>query len=122
LEYIELFVPSWTHAQIRKHLNDFLFRKNEEVNEKILLLSGGEKARLSLAAISCRVPQLLILDEITNNLDLITKEHIARILSVYPGSLLIVSHELEFIKKIGINDIYTAEDKRIKLDSSFIKF
>jgi len=122
IEFISYIAPQWTNAQIRKHLNDFLFRKNEEVNEKIPLLSGGEKARISLAAIACRVPQLLILDEITNNLDLLTKEHIAQILSVYPGSLLLVSHEPEFIKKIGINDIYTAEDKRIKLDSSFIKF
>lgn len=120
LEYIELFVPSWTHAQIRKHLNDFLFRKNEEVNEKISLLSGGEKARLSLAAIACRVPHLLILDEITNNIDLVTKEYIAQILSEYPGSLLVVSHELEFIKNIGIKDIYVAENKKIKLDSSYM--
>ncbi|MDD3066040.1 MAG: ATP-binding cassette domain-containing protein, partial [Endomicrobiaceae bacterium] len=79
------------------------------------LLSGGEKARLSLAAIACRVPQLLILDEITNNIDLLTKEHIEMILSLYPGSLLIVSHEPEFIKKIGINDIYMAENKKIKI-------
>jgi len=120
IEFISYIAPQWTNAQIRKHLNDFLFRKNEEVNEKIPLLSGGEKARISLAAIACRVPQLLILDEITNNLDLLTKEHIAQILSVYPGSLLIVSHEPEFIKKIGIKDIYVAANKRIKLDSSFI--
>ncbi|MDD5022046.1 MAG: ABC-F family ATP-binding cassette domain-containing protein [Endomicrobiaceae bacterium] len=117
IDFISAIVPKWTHAEIRKHLNDFLFRKNEEVNEKISLLSGGEKARLSLAAISCRVPQLLILDEITNNIDLITKEHIAKILSLYPGSLLLVSHEPEFIKKIGINDIYVAENNQIKLDS-----
>lgn len=115
IEFISYIAPQWTNAQIRKHLNDFLFRKNEEVNEKIPLLSGGEKARISLAAIACRVPQLLILDEITNNLDLLTKEHIAQILSVYPGSLLIVSHEPEFIKKIGINDIYMAENKKIKI-------
>jgi ATPase subunit of ABC transporter with duplicated ATPase domains len=115
IEFISYIAPQWTNAQIRKHLNDFLFRKNEEVNEKIQLLSGGEKARLSLAAIACRVPQLLILDEITNNIDLLTKEHIEMILSLYPGSLLIVSHEPEFIKKIGINDIYMAENKKIKI-------
>lgn len=115
IEFISYTAPQWTNAQIRKHLNDFLFRKNEEVNEEISLLSGGEKARLSLAAIACRVPQLLILDEITNNIDLLTKEHIAMILSLYPGSLLLVSHEPEFIKKIGIKDIYIAENKKIKI-------
>ena len=115
IDFISAIVPKWTHGEIRKHLNDFLFRKNEEVNEKIQLLSGGEKARLSLAAIACRVPQLLILDEITNNVDLITKEHIARILTLYPGSILLVSHEPEFIKKIGIKDIYLAENAKINV-------
>ena len=117
IEYIKSFVPAWTHAQIRKHLNDFLFRKNEEVNEKISLLSGGEKARLSLAAIACRVPHLLILDEITNNIDLLTKEYIRQILSEYPGSLLIVSHEPEFIKEIGIDTVYLVQDGKVSLSS-----
>lgn len=113
LEYIESFVPAWTHAEIRKHLNDFLFRKNEEVNASVSVLSGGEKARLSLAVIACKVPQLLILDEITNNIDLLTKEYITQVLSEYPGAVLIVSHEPEFIKNLGITDIYLAENKKI---------
>lgn len=115
IDFISAIVPQWTHREIRKHLNDFLFRKNEEVNEEISLLSGGEKARLSLAAIACRVPQLLILDEITNNIDMSAKEHIIQILSGYPGSVLLVSHEPEFIKKTGIKDIYMAENKKIKI-------
>ncbi|MGE4385008.1 MAG: ATP-binding cassette domain-containing protein [Endomicrobiaceae bacterium] len=114
IDYISSIVPQWTHAEIRKHLNDFLFRKNEEVNALISVLSGGEKARLSLAAIACRVPHLLILDEITNNIDLLAKEHILQVLSEYPGSILIVSHESEFIKKLEITDIYLAENKTIK--------
>jgi ATPase subunit of ABC transporter with duplicated ATPase domains len=48
LEEISILVPQWSHAEIRRHLNDFLFRKNEEVNALIPHLSGGEKARLSL--------------------------------------------------------------------------
>ena len=75
-ETIEDCVPSWTHAEIRCHLNDFLFRKNEEVNTILENLSGGEKARLCLAQIAACTPKLLILDEITNNLDLETKTHI----------------------------------------------
>ena len=68
IESIEKLVPTWHHAEIRRHLNDFLFRKNEEVNIMVNFLSGGEKVRLSLAQIAAKTPQLLILDEITNNL------------------------------------------------------
>ncbi len=56
LEIISETNPSWSHAEIRKHLNDFLFRKNEEVNCTEKNLSGGEKARLSLAQIAARIP------------------------------------------------------------------
>lgn len=117
IEFISSIVPTWTHAQIRKHLNDFLFRKNEEVNSKIPVLSGGEKARLSLAAIACKVPQLLILDEITNNIDMETKEYIIQILLKYPGSMLVVSHEPEFIKKTGIDTVYLVKDGKVSSSS-----
>ena len=87
-----------------KHLNDFLFRKNEEVDSPISVLSGGEKARLSLAAIALSQPKLLILDEITNNIDLTTKEHITQVLKAYPGALLIISHDLNFLASINVTD------------------
>lgn len=111
--YLKSFVPSWTHAELRKHLNDFLFRKNEEVNARVNVLSGGERARLALAAIACRVPRLLILDEITNNLDLRAKDYVAQVLSVYPGAFLIVSHEPDFLRRIGVTDVYLAQNGRI---------
>jgi len=95
--------PSWTHAEIRKHLNDFLFRKNEEVNNAVKNLSGGEKARLSLSQIAANVPKLLILDEITNNIDLETKNHLVEILRECPAAMIIVSHDLAFLEKIGID-------------------
>ncbi len=100
-------VPHWSHADIRKHLNDFLFRKNEEINASISTLSGGEKARLSLAQIAAMMPKLLILDEITNNLDLETKDHIIQVLKTYPGALLIISHEPDFLSAIGVTTSYT---------------
>ncbi len=106
LEIIAELAPTWNHSQIRKHLNDFLFRKNEEVNTKVKDLSGGEKVRLSLSAISAKPFNLLILDEITNNLDLETKTHVAQILKEYPGSLLVVSHDQDFLKQIGIEEYY----------------
>ncbi|MDR2432474.1 MAG: hypothetical protein LBD34_01850 [Puniceicoccales bacterium] len=66
----------WSHAEIRCHLNNFLFQKNEEISEAVEDLSGEERACLSLAQIAARPPKLLILDEITNNLDLETCAHV----------------------------------------------
>lgn len=104
LELIKLLRPEWNLAEIRSHLNNFLFRKNEEVNNSISSLSGGEKARLSLCLIAANPPKLLILDEITNNLDLETKDHISQILKEYPGAMIIVSHDEGFLEEITNND------------------
>lgn len=106
IEIIEEINPNQTQAEIRKHLNDFLFRKNEEVTTKVCNLSGGEKARLSLAKIAAKVPKLLILDEITNNIDLETKNHIADVLQNYPSAMIIVSHDQAFLDKIKIDEYY----------------
>jgi ATPase subunit of ABC transporter with duplicated ATPase domains len=105
LETIAELVPTWTHIEVRRHLNDFLFRKNEEVNSLVAQLSGGEKARLSLAQIAAKTPKLLILDEITNNLDLETKEHVAQVLRAYPGAMIIISHDADFLEGIGISEV-----------------
>lgn len=70
LETLSCLLTGRPYIEIRKHLNDFLFRKNEEVESLVSTLSGGEKARLSLAQIAAITPKLLILDEMTNNLDL----------------------------------------------------
>ena len=102
-EVISDIVPSWSHIEIRKHLNDFLFRRNEEVNMMVENLSEGEKARLSLAQIAASAPKLLILDEITNNLDIETKEHVIEVLNEYSGAMIIISHDMNFIGRIKID-------------------
>lgn len=103
--------PDWSHAEIRKHLNDFLFRKNEEVHANIETLSGGEKARLCLALIAAKPPKLLILDEITNNIDLETRDHIIQVLKDYPGAMIVISHDEDFLWEIGAEDEYKIENK-----------
>jgi ATPase subunit of ABC transporter with duplicated ATPase domains len=110
LETIADLVPEWPHAEIRRHLNDFLFRKNEEVNAFVSTLSGGEKARLSLAQIAAKTPKLLILDEITNNLDLETKEHVVQVIKAYPGAMIIISHDGDFLEEIGVNSYFKITD------------
>lgn len=109
-ETIAECVPTWSHAEVRCHLNDFLFRKNEEVNALIAQLSGGEKVRLCLAQMAARTPALLILDEITNNLDLETKAHVIEVLKSYPGAMIVISHDEDFLKEIGIKDYYEIVD------------
>jgi ATPase subunit of ABC transporter with duplicated ATPase domains len=110
LETIEDLVPHLPHTEIRRHLNDFLFRKNEEVNALVSTLSGGEKARFSLAQIAAKTPKLLILDEITNNLDLETKEHVVQLLKAYPGAMIIISHDADFLEEIGVNSYFKITD------------
>lgn len=110
LDTIHNICPYWTYLEIRKHLNDFLFRKNEEVNALVETLSGGEKARLSLAQIAAKTPKLLILDEITNNLDFITYQHVIEVLKAYPGALVVISHDEEFLDSIGVERFYGIKD------------
>lgn len=114
LENIANTKTEWNQAAIRKHLNDFLFRRNEEVNLKVAMLSGGEKARLSLAKIAANTPKLLILDEITNNLDLQTKEHVVQVIKNFPAALLVISHDGDFLKAIDMHDFYLIENNNIK--------
>ncbi len=111
LETIQVEVD-WSHAEIRKHLNTFLFRKNEEVNTPVAHLSGGEKARLALAQIAAKTPKLLILDEVTNNIDLETRQHVIEVLQIYPGALIVISHDADFLKAIGIHDEFLVGEKK----------
>lgn len=107
-------LPQASYLEIRKHLNDFLFRKNEEVQATISTLSGGERARLSLAKIAAISPKLLILDEMTNNLDLETRAHVIDVLHAYPGAMIIISHDVDFLKEIHITTYYQISDGKIE--------
>lgn len=113
LELISDSALHWSYLDIRKHLNDFLFRKNEEVDAAIATLSGGEKARLSLALIAINPPKLLILDEMTNNLDLEAREHVIQVLKAYPGALLAISHDESFLAAIGIHTRYNIQNGQL---------
>ncbi|PHV12429.1 ABC-F family ATP-binding cassette domain-containing protein [Chitinimonas sp. BJB300] len=99
-------VPDWPMQTLRRHLSDFLFRQDEAVQNQVCTLSGGEKARLSLACIAAKTPQLLILDELTNNLDTTMRRHMIEILRNYPGALLVISHDEDFLQQIGVTQCY----------------
>ncbi|CZL28236.1 ABC-F family ATP-binding cassette domain-containing protein [Legionella pneumophila] len=113
LDLMRSKMPHASRAELRAHLNDFLFRKNEEVEIKVKSLSGGEKARLSLALIAVNPPQLLILDEITNNVDLETRAHIIEVLREFPGAMLVISHDDDFLESIHIETTYQIHQGKI---------
>jgi ATPase subunit of ABC transporter with duplicated ATPase domains len=81
----------------------------------LLKLSGGEKARLSLAQIAAKTPKLLILDEITNNLDLETRDHVIEVLKNYPGAMIVISHDADFLEEIGVNGYF-------KISNGYVSF
>ncbi|MGN6670792.1 MAG: ATP-binding cassette domain-containing protein [Candidatus Nucleicultricaceae bacterium] len=99
-------VIGWPYVRLRQHLNDFLFRKNEEVTTPVAALSEGERARLSLCLIAAKTPPILILDEMTNNLDLETRAHVIEVIRAYPGTLFVVSHDHDFLNKIKLEHVY----------------
>lgn len=113
LEIIQELAPTKNHTEVRYHLNDFLFRKNEEVYALVSTLSGGEKARLTLAQIAAKTPKLLILDEVTNNLDLKTREHVIQVLQKYPGAMIVISHDEDFLRSIKIKDLYMIKNRSL---------
>jgi ATPase subunit of ABC transporter with duplicated ATPase domains len=106
LETVMNLRPDWHPTDARRHLNDFIFRKNEEINALVSSLSGGEKARLSLSHIAAKTPKLLILDEITNNLDIETQKYVIQAINAFPGALIVISHDQEFLIEISINTEY----------------
>ena len=98
-DFSEAF-PSYTTTELRSSLAAFMFY-GEDVFKKISMLSGGEKVRLQLCKILKKGPNLLILDEPTNNMDIVGKESLELLLKEYNGTILFVSHDRFFVNKIA---------------------
>jgi ATP-binding cassette, subfamily F, member 3 len=98
--------------ELRTLLGCFLF-SGDDVEKKIKVLSGGEKARVALAKTIAGKANFLLLDEPTNHLDIHSCELLAEALNKYEGSYILVSHDRYFISKTA-NKIWEIEDGRIK--------
>lgn len=105
LSWLSSEVTEVTEQQIRKALGQVLLTK-DEVDKNILALSGGEAARLLMAKVILEAPNVLILDEPTNHMDLETIEALAESLVAYTGTLLVVSHNRHFIEKFATRILY----------------
>ena len=101
-----------TEPELRSLLGGFLFG-GDDVDKKIKVLSGGEKARVALAKTIVSKANFLMLDEPTNHLDMHSVELLAESLNKYPGSYILVSHDRYFISKTA-NKIWEIVDHKIK--------
>lgn len=102
--------PTLTQTEVRNSLGALLFTQ-EEVFKEVRMLSGGEKVRLALAKIFKRKPNMLILDEPTNHMDIVGKETLESMLVDYPGTVIFVSHDRYFVKKVATRLLFMEEDK-----------
>ena len=104
----------------RGHLGAFLF-SGDDVNKKVEILSGGERGRLALAKLSLTNANLLLLDEPTNHLDIPSQETLQAVLSAYPGTILLVSHDRYLINALSsqIWEIDINEENLIVFEGSY---
>lgn len=92
--------PNLTETEARNALGAFLF-SGEDVFKNVNMLSGGEKVRLALCKILKTRPNMLVLDEPTNHMDIVGKETLESMLKDYKGTLIFVSHDRYFVKKVA---------------------
>ncbi|MEG4441268.1 ABC-F family ATP-binding cassette domain-containing protein [Microcoleus sp. AT9_B5] len=113
LENMQMANPNLDYQLLRQQLGNFLFF-NDEVNKPASALSGGELARLGLAAIGISQIDWLILDEPTNNLDLETVNQIVDGVNEFQSALWVISHDLDFLSRIGITQAYQLHNSQLQ--------
>lgn len=103
-------------GEIRTHLRDllaqFLFR-GEDIDKRVSVLSGGERARLGMAKLMIGSHNCLLLDEPTNHMDIRSKEVLKKALKAYDGTLVVVSHDRDFLDGL-VDKLYVFRDGKVK--------
>ena len=99
-------------TKLRDILAQFLFR-GEDIDKKVSILSGGERARLGMAKFMLQPYNLLALDEPTNHMDIKSKEILKQALKAYDGTLIVVSHDRDFLDGL-VDKMYEFRDGKVK--------
>jgi len=110
LEAMEAASPPEMRTKLRSILGAFMF-SGEDVEKKVSVLSGGERARLAMAILLLRPINLLVLDEPTNHLDILSKEVLKQAIQEYDGTLIVVSHDRDFLKDLTNRTIEFRDQK-----------
>jgi ATP-binding cassette, subfamily F, member 3 len=108
---VEAISPPEMRTRLRNILGCFMF-SGSDVDKKVSVLSGGERARLALACLLLRPINLLVLDEPTNHLDMISKDVLKQAVKDYDGALIVVSHDRDFLSDLTTKT-YEFRDKQI---------
>jgi ATP-binding cassette subfamily F protein 3 len=99
-------------SKLRDLLAQFLFR-GEDIDKRVSVLSGGERARLGMAKLMLQSYNLLALDEPTNHMDIKSKDILKQALKAYDGTLIVVSHDRDFLDGL-VDKMYEFRDGRVK--------
>ena len=99
-------------TKLRDLLGAFLFR-GDDIDKKTIVLSGGERARLAMAALMLQPYNVLLLDEPTNHMDIPSKEILKKALLQYTGTVIIVSHDRTFLHGL-VDKVYEFRDGKVK--------
>jgi ATP-binding cassette subfamily F protein 3 len=108
-DYWDVF-PTLTETEVRNDLGAFLF-SGDDVFKQVNMLSGGEKVRLALCKMFKTGPNFLILDEPTNHMDIVGKETLESMLKDFEGSVIFVSHDRYFVKRVSEKVIDFGKDE-----------
>jgi len=111
-ETIDLIAVGEIRTRIRSILGGFMF-SGDDADKKVQVLSGGERSRLAMVKLMLEPVNLLVLDEPTNHLDIRSKEILKQALIDYDGTVIVVSHDREFLEGL-VNCVYEFKDKKVK--------
>ncbi len=120
IETLENVAESQSIGQLRSLLGSFLF-SGDDVFKKVGVLSGGEKSRVALAKILLTKSNFIILDEPTNHLDISSKQVLQKALIEFSGSLIIVSHDVDFLSPI-VNKVVEIRKGQVKIFPDGIEY
>ncbi|MDD4191415.1 MAG: ATP-binding cassette domain-containing protein, partial [Mangrovibacterium sp.] len=112
LETVDQIATGEIRTKIRDILGAFMF-SGEDVEKKVRVLSGGERTRLAMIRLMLEPVNFLVLDEPTNHLDMRSKERLKEALAAYDGTVLVVSHDREFLDGL-VHCVYEFKNKKVK--------